>query len=135
MPKLPKGMFRRAGRPGWYIRLYRGGHERWVSLGTEFGEACDTARALAAGLPVATARAGTVGEEADRWLAGIEDFHVLWMRHTCACQQMEWGGSLSALQQILGHASIETTQRHARLSDEAVMREAASFGRVSGIEA
>ena len=38
-------------------------------------------------------------------------------------------GSLrAALQQVLGHASITTTQRYARLSDEAVMREAARIG-------
>jgi len=331
MPKLPKGMFRRAGRPGWYIRLYRGGRERWVSLGAEFGEACDKARALAAGLPVSPSKAGTVTEAAEQWLksyvrtqrsekgqqqaaqrlrdyidpffglhqldrigredvrafrlwlesrtslksttvwhvlsdvrcllnwcedsglierspfpkrvmprlqevppdrltdeeaarlaavegphgfvcrlalgtglrwgelcraqcadvkrllvpgaaeeqwflevwntksrklrrvplsvelvrevrsrvgrlvpyaagspgsfakaagklAGVEDFHVHRMRHTFACQWLERGGNLAALQQILGHASIETTQRYARLSDEAVMREAVRIG-------
>ena len=32
--------------------------------------------------------------------------------------------SLVALQQILGHASVVTTQHYARLSDEAVRREA-----------
>ncbi len=69
MPKLPKGMFRRKGRPGWYLRLYRGGRERWVSLGADFGEACNKARALAAGLPVSTDKVGTVGEVAGRWLA------------------------------------------------------------------
>jgi len=328
MPKLPKGMFRRAGRPGWYIRLYRGGRERWVSLGTDFAEACDKARAYAAGLSVAPKGVGTVGHAAERWvesyvrtqrnekgrqqsaqrvrdyvepffghlaiervtredvrsfrlwletktalsqtsvshvlsdvrclfnwcedsglidrspfprrvmprlqerlpdrltdeeaaavaavqepygfvcrlalgtglrwgelcrsqaadvkrlqlpgavegqwfmevantkskrvrrvplspelvqevrtrvgrlvpyaerspgsfakpvkrLAGIEDFHVHRMRHTFACQWCEQGGNLAALQQILGHASIETTQRYARLSDAGVMREAA----------
>ena len=68
MPKLPKGMFRRAGRPGWYIRLYRGGRERWVSLGTDFAEACDKARAYAAGLSVAPKGVGTVGQAAERWV-------------------------------------------------------------------
>ncbi len=56
--------------------------------------------------------------------SGIEGFRVYQMRHTFACQWLERGGSLAALQQTLGHASIETTQRYARLTDEAVMREA-----------
>lgn len=55
---------------------------------------------------------------------GIEGFHVHQMRHTFACQWIERGGSLAALQQILGHASVVTTQRYARLSDDAVRREA-----------
>lgn len=58
-----------------------------------------------------------------RNLAGIEGFHAHQMRHTFACQWLEKGGTLAALQQILGHASIETTQRYARLTDEVVMRE------------
>ena len=68
MPKVPRGMFRRAGRPGWYVRLYRGGRERWVSLGTDYGKACDKARALAAGLTVASAGAGSIGAACERWL-------------------------------------------------------------------
>jgi integrase len=59
---------------------------------------------------------------------GIQRFHVHQTRHTFGCQWIERGGSLAALQQVLGHASIEMTQRYARLSDEAVMREAARIG-------
>jgi site-specific recombinase XerD len=55
---------------------------------------------------------------------GLPWFHVNQMRHTFACQWMDRGGNLEALQQVLGHASIETTQRYARMSDEVVMREA-----------
>jgi len=68
MPKLPKGMFRRKGRPGWYMRLYRAGGERWVSLGTDYGRACDAARALGAGLTVNPRQAGSVGVACERWL-------------------------------------------------------------------
>lgn len=41
-------------------------------------------------------------------------------------------GSLAALQQILGHASVVTTQRYAKLSDEAVRREAQRLGHEAG---
>jgi site-specific recombinase XerD len=54
------------------------------------------------------------------------------MRHTFACQWLERGGNLAALQQVLGHASIETTQRNARLGDEAVIREALRVGNATG---
>jgi integrase/recombinase XerD len=63
-----------------------------------------------------------------RRLSDVDGFHVHQMRHTFACQWLERGGSLAALQQVLGHASIVTTQRYARLGDEAVMREAHRIG-------
>ena len=74
-------------------------------------------------VPYAERSPGSFAKPVKR-LTGTEDFHVHRMRHTFACQWSEQGGNLAALEQILGHASIETTQRFARLSDEAVMREA-----------
>jgi len=59
-----------------------------------------------------------------RKLSGISRFHVHQTRHSFACSWLERGGSLAALQQILGHASVVTTQRYARLSDEHVRAEA-----------
>jgi integrase len=83
-------------------------------------------------VPFAAGSHGSFAEKVKR-LSGVEGFHVHQMRHTFACQWAERGGNLAALQQALGHASIETTQRYARLSDEAVMREAARISEsVSG---
>lgn len=78
-------------------------------------------------VPFAAVSPGSFAK-AVRRLTGMERFHVHQMRHTFACQWMDRGGNLGALQQVLGHASIETTQRYARMSDEVVMREARRIG-------
>lgn len=54
----------------------------------------------------------------------VARFHVHQLRHTFACRWIESGGTLASLQQILGHASVVTTQHYARLSDESIRREA-----------
>jgi integrase len=60
--------------------------------------------------------------------SGVGHFHAHQLRHTFACRWLEAGGSLAALQEILGHASIVTTQRYGRLSDAHVQAEAARIG-------
>ena len=49
-----------------------------------------------------------------RKLSGVERFHVHMLRHTFACAWVDRGGSLAALQLLLGHSSITTTQRYGR---------------------
>ena len=63
-----------------------------------------------------------------RRASGVSQFRVHRLRHTYACRWLEAGGSLAALQQILGHASVVTTQRYGRLSDEMIRREAERVG-------
>jgi integrase len=57
--------------------------------------------------------------------AGVR-FHWHMLRHTFGCRYLENGGRIEVLQEIMGHAHIEITQRYARLGQQAVFADAAA---------
>jgi integrase-like protein len=59
-----------------------------------------------------------------RVLSAIERFHSHLCRHTFATEWREAGGSLAALQAVLGHGSITVTERYGAIGDDLVEREA-----------
>jgi site-specific recombinase XerD len=55
--------------------------------------------------------------------AQIEDFHWHDLRHTFASRLVMAGVDLYKVKQLLGHESVEMTQRYAHLAPESVQRE------------
>ena len=58
-----------------------------------------------------------------RRLSGVERFHLHMLRHTYACAWTDRRGNLAALQALMGHQSIKTTQRYGQISDSVVEAE------------
>ncbi|MEO5355492.1 MAG: tyrosine-type recombinase/integrase, partial [Magnetococcus sp. XQGC-1] len=50
--------------------------------------------------------------------AGIENFHIHDLRHTCAAWLVTSGVALPEVRDLLGHSTIRMTERYAHLAPE-----------------
>ena len=118
--------------------LGKGRKERMVPFGRKAEEALRAWRAVWAGLrkeeddaePVFLNASGTrltdrsVRRVIDKWVAGAgvaQGVHPHTLRHTFATHLLENGADLRAIQELLGHSSLSTTQKYTHLEVERLL--------------
>ena len=109
---------------GWYIELSVGKTGRVLRVPVTDHGLLQELRGRVGRLVTFTSVSTGSFNRAVRRRSECKGFHVHQLRHTFACRYLERGGQLAALQQILGHASIKTTERYARLLHAHVMQDA-----------
>lgn len=118
------------------VRRGKGGKDRVVPLGDKARQAIDAwLPARAALRPVGTAlfvnaRGGRVTDRSVRRFVdrhaiggGVPDTHPHALRHSYATHLLGSGADLRSIQELLGHASIQTTARYAHVDLQYLMRE------------